>query len=47
MQVWTIHEIRRPEGQAAIEVCCLLIHTPIILLGRWHNLPPAPYLGQK
>lgn len=30
MQVWTIHEIRRPEGQAAIEACCLLTHTPII-----------------
>jgi len=43
----TVAEIRRPEWRQAVEECRLLTSPAYHLLRRWHELPPAPYLGQE
>lgn len=43
----TVAEIRQPSWREAVEGCRLLTSHTYHLLRRWHNLPEAPYLGQK
>lgn len=43
----TLAEIRRPEWREAVDECRLLTSPTYHLLRAWHELPMAPYLGQR
>ncbi len=43
----TVAEVRRVEWREAVDACRLLTSPVYHLLRKWHNLPPAPYLGAR
>lgn len=43
----TVNEVRRPQWRPAVDACNLLTSPAYHLLRRWHNLPSAPYLGDR
>lgn len=43
----TVAEIRKSEWRESVAACRLLTSPAYHLLRRWHNLPPAPYLGRR
>lgn len=43
----TVHEIRKTEWKEVVDTCQLLTSPAYHLLREWHQLPDAPYLGQR
>ena len=43
----TVREIRKPQWAHAVDACALLTSPAYHLVRRWHQLTPAPYMGQR